>query len=95
MTDISAEQVNHIAKLSRIALDADEVPRYAKHLTSILHYVEQLGAIPTDNVVPLRQVSGLQNVLREDVVTNSDQRTDLLANVPMRHNGFIQVKTVK
>jgi len=95
MSDISPSTVQHVAKLSRIALDASELPRYASHLSSILDYIDQLNAVHTDGVLPLLQVSDRKNIFRDDIVTNTDRRAELLANAPAQENGFIKVKTVK
>ena len=68
MTTLTTTQVRHIAKLARLQLDDDEVERYTKELTSILGYVDQLQQVDTKNVEPLKQVTGLQGVMREDII---------------------------
>ena len=65
---LTPDQVRHIAKLARLQLSEDEVTRFAKELTSILAYVDMLGEVDTKNVAATSQVTGVENILREDVV---------------------------
>jgi aspartyl-tRNA(Asn)/glutamyl-tRNA(Gln) amidotransferase subunit C len=68
MTQLTADQVRHIAKLARLTLSEEEVAKFAKELTSILGYIDMLGEVDTKNVEPTAQVTGLQNSLREDSI---------------------------
>lgn len=65
---LTRAQVQHIAKLARLALTDAEVDKFTGQLTTILEYVEQLNEVDTDGVVPTAQVTGLKNVMRDDVV---------------------------
>lgn len=68
MTQLTAAQVRHIAKLARLTLSDDEVERYAKELTSILDYVETLQKIDTKGVEATANITGLSGVDREDQI---------------------------
>ncbi len=84
MTQLTPEQVRHIAKLARLRLTDAEAAKMAQELTSILKYVDMLGEVDTKNVTPTAQVTGLQNVAREDVVrTDAAFPDDLLACSPL------------
>lgn len=84
VTQLTAEQVRHIAKLARLRLTDEEAGKMAKELTSILKYVDMLTEVDTSKVKPTAQVIGLQNVLRDDVVrTNSTPPDDLLGCSPL------------
>jgi aspartyl-tRNA(Asn)/glutamyl-tRNA(Gln) amidotransferase subunit C len=63
---LSKQQVEHVAKLARLGLTPKEVEKFQTQLSNILDYVEQLNEVDTDAVEPTAQVTGLQNVMRED-----------------------------
>ena len=69
MTNLTEDQVRHIAKLARLTLSEEEVQKYTKDLTSILGYIEVLQEVDTKNVLPTAQVTGLHGGLREDSIT--------------------------
>lgn len=68
MTQLTQDQVRHIATLARLRLSDEEVTRFAPELTSILGFVEQLQEVDTSNVEATAQATGKRNALREDVV---------------------------
>jgi aspartyl-tRNA(Asn)/glutamyl-tRNA(Gln) amidotransferase subunit C len=77
MTQLTADQVRHIAKLARLTLSDEEVERFTTELTSILKYIDLLQEVNTDGVEATAQVTrsassgpdGSQsNSLREDVI---------------------------
>ncbi len=92
---ITPEQVKHIAKLARLGLQDNDVDKFAKQLSSIMEYVEKLNEVDVKNVEPTSQVTGLENVMREDVVSRFSNREDLLkcTELPVQ-NDQIQVKSV-
>lgn len=65
---LTTDQVRHIAKLARLGVTDDEVKKLSTQLTNILQYVEILSEVDTEHVAPTNQVTGLANVMREDVV---------------------------
>jgi aspartyl-tRNA(Asn)/glutamyl-tRNA(Gln) amidotransferase subunit C len=84
MTTLTKAQVLHIAKLARLELKDGEAEKMATELSSILKYVDILGEVPTDSVEPTAQVTGLETVLRDDIVKPSEALPDaLLACSPL------------
>lgn len=84
MASLTKAQVEHIAKLARLRLTAEEAEKMAKELSSILQYVDMLSEVNTDNVEATAQVTGLTNALREDIVKPSEALPDaLLACSPL------------
>ncbi|MBM3209860.1 Asp-tRNA(Asn)/Glu-tRNA(Gln) amidotransferase subunit GatC [Candidatus Saccharibacteria bacterium] len=80
MTKITREDVLHLAKLSSLELTDDEVTAMQDELTEITDYIAMLGGLTTEGVEPKYQVSGLENIYREDEPqTSSVSREDLLA----------------
>lgn len=92
---ITPEQVKHIAKLARLGLLEADVEKFAKQLSSIMEYVEKLNEVEVKDVAPTSQVTGLENVMREDVEERFSNREDLLkaTELPVQ-NDQIQVKSV-
>ena len=68
MTSITSDIVRQLARLSAIALSDDEVEHLQADLSAILGYVAELGELDTNGVEPTYQVTGLENVWRDDVV---------------------------
>ena len=96
MSNISKEQVKHIAKLARIELTAKEEERFSKELSSILVFIDKLNQVNTDKVESILQIAGLENIVREDEAEEEDKkRTEkLLKEVPVRENNYIKVPKI-
>ena len=79
---ITPEEVEHVARLARLALGPDEKARMRRQLDDILGYVGQLQAVDTAGVPPTAHVLPLANVMREDEVRPSYPPAAMLANAP-------------
>ena len=91
---ITLAEVEHVARLARLALDADEKQRMRSQLDAILGYVEQLRRVDTDGVEPTAHVLPLVNVLREDEVRPSYPVEAMLANAPDAQDGQFRVPRI-
>lgn len=67
---ITPDDVRKLAVLARLNLTDVEVARFTTELGSVIGYIEQLAEVDVTGVDPTSQVTGLQNVLREDVVVD-------------------------
>ena len=94
MSKIGTTEVERIAKLARIGLSPEEVSQMSVELGRILEFVDQLQAVDVEGTAPTDQVTGLEDVWREDVVRPSMPREQLLANAPEQKDGYIVVKRV-
>ncbi len=93
MSDLTKNDVLKLAQLARLSLSQDEVILFQKEISSILDYVKQLENIETSGLEPTSQVTGLTNVMREDVIKDYGiSRTELLKNLPDSKDGMIKVK---
>lgn len=91
---LSEDQVKHIARLGRLGLSDAEIKKFSTQLTDILRYVEILNEVDTKNIEPTSQVTGLQNVMREDEARDWAQHSELLASSPLeKQNNQIKVKS--
>jgi aspartyl-tRNA(Asn)/glutamyl-tRNA(Gln) amidotransferase subunit C len=80
MTQLTHEQVRHIAKLARLRLTDEEVERFTTELTSIFKTIDILTKVDTKGVEPTAQVTGLTNAFREDEVKTLPFGTEELLN---------------
>ena len=91
---LDASQVEKIAHLARLGIDAEDIPAYARNLSDILAVVEQLETVDTTSVVPLAHPLDAVQRLRADEVTESDQREAFQADAPQTEAGLYLVPKV-
>jgi len=95
MTQITSDDVQHLAQLSSLQLTSDEASSLRDDLQNIIGYIEQLSELDTTGVEPTYQVTGLQNVWRTDVIdTYGADKEALLALAPDAEAGQIKVPKV-
>ena len=91
---VDIKTVKRVARLSRIAVKDDEAERMAKELNAILGFVEQLDEVNVDNVEPLTSVIPMTLRTRDDVVTDGNKASDIVANAPLSEDNFFLVPKV-
>jgi len=91
---ISPEQVRHVAKLARLALDEPQLDRFATQLESILEYVGQIGEVDVAGASPMAHALPVDNVLRDDEVGPSLPLERVLQNAPETDGPFFRVPKV-
>ena len=91
---LTDEEVRNIAALARVAMTDGEVEQMRDQLSNILEHFDVLSQVDTDSVEPTGHTVGLVSVMREDEVSESFPREDLLANAPLTEDDFIRVKAV-
>lgn len=79
---LSNEEVRHIAWLARLGLTDAEVERFREEISVILEHFRALEDLDTGSVPAAAHASLLQNVLREDVPSESLSSGEVLANAP-------------
>ena len=95
MTQISTNDVQHLAQLSSLQLDEAEAESLRNDLENIVGYIEQLSELDTTGVEPTYQVTDLENVWREDAVDNYGvSKETLLALAPAAEAEQIKVPKV-
>jgi len=91
---LSKDQVQHIATLARLQIDAQEFDEVAGKLSRIVDFVAQLQAVPTDDVVPMAHPLNQTQRLRPDRVTEHNERDAIQANAPAIQDGLYLVPKV-
>ena len=77
--NLSREEVEKVALLSRLLLSDDELETMTRQLGKVLGYVQQLEALDTTGVEPMAHAMDLQNVLVDDQLHESLPREEALA----------------
>ncbi len=94
---ITEKEVEHIAGLARLKLNAHEKEKFQKELSLILDYIAQLKEVEIENIAPTLNGGGTANVMRtdEEGTLNSSERTkQILKQVPAEYQGFIKVGAI-
>jgi len=86
--------IDHVAKLARIALTAEEKARYSAQLGDILSYIETLKEVDVSGVEPTAHAFAVYNVWREDVPHAGLPVEKALMNAPVQKDNMISVPTV-
>lgn len=86
--------VKHIAKLANLPLKNTETEKFEKQLEETAEYVSELNSIETKNTESTSQVTGLENITREDVAKPSLTQKEALSNTKSTINGFFKVDAV-
>jgi aspartyl-tRNA(Asn)/glutamyl-tRNA(Gln) amidotransferase subunit C len=91
---IDAATVKKVANLARIREPEDRLEPLAQELSAILAWIEQLNEVDTDGVEAMTSVVAAKLPMREDVVTDGDCASKVLANAPRTARGFFIVPKV-
>lgn len=91
---LTEKDVEHVAKLARLEISADEKVLYTKQLAAILEHADGLSKLDVSNVKPTAHILPLQNVFREDVIVGSMPREQILANAPDKSKGSFRVPKI-
>ena len=91
---ITTDDVKYVAKLARLNVTEDEAQTLAKDMESIITFADMLSELDTESVAPTNHAMKVENVFREDVVTGSYKREDILKNAPSQDSGCYLVPKV-
>ncbi len=96
MSNINPKLVKHIAKLANIPISESESKNLSEAFEETLQVVDQLQQVDTKGVETTHQVTGLKNVLREDVVIEEEMfsQEEALANANNTHQGYFVVPKI-
>ncbi len=93
---ISDETIDYVGILAKLELSPQEKEQAKKDMGRMLDYIDKLSELDTTGVEPMSHVFPVQNVFREDVVTNGDESRATLQNAPgMKQNMFKVPRTVE
>ena len=88
---ITDETIDYVGILAKLELSDEEKEQAKQDMTNMLEYVSKLNELDTENVEAMSHAFPVKNVFREDVVTNTDDREQLLKNAPEQKDGCYKV----
>lgn len=92
---ISDETIEYVGILAKLDLSDEEKEQAKTDMGKMLDYIDKLNELDTSNVEPMSHVFPVNNVFREDVVVNGDNREKIIKNAPAAKEGsFMVPKTV-
>lgn len=94
MSDISRDEIIHIAKLSMLNLSEQEIDNYTKDMQEILGYAEMINNLDTSNIDETIGATEQKNVFRKDEVIQPQSREELLQNAPSQDEGMFRIPKV-
>jgi len=96
MVKISTDTVDHIAKLAKIPVSEKEKEELAVGFNKTLEVIDELFKVDVSGVEPTHQITGLENILREDKIDERKTITQdqALSNTKKKHNGYFVVDQI-
>ena len=91
---LDVSDVEKIARLARLGIEAGDIPEYTRNLSDILAFVEQLNAVDTTGVVPLAHPFEATQRLRPDEVRETNERETFQGIAPLTESGLYLVPQV-
>jgi len=91
---LDADEVKKIAMLARIKIDEADISGYVSNLSNILELVEQMEAVDTEGVIPMSHPQDAVQRLREDKVSEENQRDVFQKIAPAAEGGLYLVPKV-
>lgn len=92
---ISDETIEYVGILAKLELSEQEKEAAKSDMERMLDYIDTLNELDTSETEPMSHVFPVNNVFREDVVTNGDGSAETLANAPVRAEQSFKVpKTI-
>ena len=93
---ITDETIDYVGILAKLELSREEKEAAKNDMSRMLDYIDKLNQLDTTQVEPMSHVFSMNNVFLEDVVTNGDDRDNILKNAPEQKEGAFKVpKTVE
>ena len=91
---VSKEEILHIANLSDLILEDNEIDTYLLHLQDILNFAEKVNNAPTDGLGETIGANDKYNVFRKDEIVEFGDRDALLQNAPAQERGMFKIPKV-
>lgn len=93
---ISDETIENVGILAKLELSDEEKEKAKSDMGKMLDYIDKLDELDTSEVDPMSHVFPVNNVFREDIVINGNDRENILKNAPEQNDGaFVVPKTIE
>ncbi len=88
--------IEEVAILAKLFLSDEEKAQAKSDMQEMLDYIDKLNELDTEGVEAMSHVFSIDNVFREDIVTNGDDRESMLLNAPEQKDGqYIVPRTLE
>ncbi len=94
MAEITRDEVLHVAELARLALSDEELDTFTGQLAAVLDHAADVEALDVSGLEPMSHPYPLRNVLRDDVVTQTVDRDEVLAAAPATEDDRFRVPPI-
>lgn len=91
---ITPEQIEHVARLARLALTAEEVTALTDELAAVLDHARDIAELDLDDVEPTNNPLAGTNVWRDDIVGATLDRDEVLAAAPAAEDDRFSVPAI-
>ncbi|GAB4113749.1 MAG: Asp-tRNA(Asn)/Glu-tRNA(Gln) amidotransferase subunit GatC [Candidatus Caldatribacteriota bacterium] len=91
---ISGKEIEHIARLARLAINLDEKKEFTIQLNSILDYFKKISELNTDNIEPTAYIISKNNRYNEDLVGDSLPQKEVFSLGPFMEKGFFKAPRI-
>ena len=88
------EQIDKVADLACLKLDASQTKDFQGHFHKILQYFKSLEKVDTEDVEPMITPHGIRTALRQDIVNRDITTEELLENAPEVKDSLFKVPPV-
>lgn len=95
MSEISREKIEHLAKLSRLALSDSEVATYAEQIDGIVDVVSAVQNVDTSGVEPMSHPHSVETTMRRDEVVPTLSAEQALDQAPDARDGRFVVPKIR
>lgn len=92
---LDREQVKHLAKLSRLELNEDEIEKLNQDLNDILNYVKKIDELDLKNIEPLTNIIEKLELREDEIIErNKEEREKILNNFPEKKDNYLKVPKI-
>ena len=92
---IDEKMLDHLGVLSKLELKEEERKKTCEDISDMLQYVDKLNELDTEGVDPLVQIIPMENVFRQDIISNKNEKDKMLANAPQKKDGqYVVPRTI-
>ena len=88
---INDETIEYVGILAKLELSEEEKEAAKKDMGRMLDYIDMLNELDTSQTEPMSHVFSINNVFRDDVVSNGDDKENMLKNAPECKEGAYKV----
>lgn len=88
---ITDEIISYVSILAKLELSEEEREAAKEDMSKMLHYIDKLNELDTNEIEPMSHVFSITNVFRKDVEENRENRDAILSNAPQQKDGCFKV----